>query len=88
MVMHLSMFMMSLRLSLTGISLSCMKQTSDPLSSLGSRTVKRMSSASLSLLGMLVSYVVAELHFNVFSIKLLHISHSGEAPKLVEASGV
>jgi hypothetical protein len=37
---------------------------------------------------MLVSYVVAELHLNVFSIKLLHISHSGEASELVEASGV
>jgi hypothetical protein len=52
-----------------------MKQTSDPLSSLGSRTVKRMSSASLSLLGMLVSYVVAHLYLNMFIIKLFNSTH-------------
>ena len=82
------MFMMSLRLSFMGISLSCMLHTSDPLSSLGSRTDNTVSSNALRVLVMSVSYVVAELHFNVFIIKLLHISHSSEAPKLVEASGI
>ena len=88
MVMHRSMFMMSLRLSGVGISLSCMEQMRDPLSSLGSRTDNTVSSNALSLLVMLVSYVVAELHFNMLIIKLLHISHSSEAPKLVEASRI
>ena len=88
MVMHLSMFMMSLRLSFMGISLSCMEQTSDPLSSLGSRTVNTVSSNALRVLVMLVSYVVAQFHLNMLIIKLLHISHCSISPELVEASGV
>ena len=88
MVMHLSMAMMSLRLSFMGISLSWMEQMRDPLSSRGSRTVNTVSSNALRVLVMLVSYVVVELHLDVFSIKLLHISHCGEATELVEASGV
>lgn len=86
--MHLSMFMMSLRLSLMGISLSCMLHTSDPLSSRGSRTDNTVSSNALNVLVMLVSYVVAQFYLKMFCIKLLHISHSGEAPKLVEASRI
>ena len=88
MVMHLSMFMMSLRLSVMGISLSWMEQMRDPLSSRGSRTVNTVSSNALRVLVMLVSYVVVELHLDVLIIKLLHISHCGEASELVEASGV
>ena len=82
------MAMMSLRLSLMGISLSCMEQTSDPLSSLGSRTVNTVSSNALRVLVMLVSYVVAQFYLDMLIIKLLHISHSGEATELVEASGI
>jgi len=44
------MAMMSLRLSMMGISLSCIEQMSDPLSSRGSRTDKTVSSNALSLL--------------------------------------
>lgn len=88
MVMHRSMFMMSLRLSFMGISLCCMEQTSDPLSSRGSRTVNTVSSNALNVLVMSVSYVVAQFYLDMLIIKLLHISHCGEAPKLVEASGV
>ena len=88
MVMHRSMFMMSLRLSMMGISLSWMEQMRDPLSSRGSRTVNTVSSNALNALVMLVSYVVVELHFNMLIIKLLHISHSGEATELVEASRI
>ena len=86
--MHLLMFMMSLRLSVMGISLSWMEQMRDPLSSRGSRTVNTVSSNALRVLVMLVSYVVVELHLDVLIIKLLHISHCGEAPELVEASRI
>jgi len=88
MVMHRSMAMMSLRLSLTGISLSWMEQMRDPLSSRGSRTVNTVSSNALRVLVMLVSYVVAQFYLDMLIIKLLHISHCGEAPKLVEASRI
>ena len=88
MVMHRSMFMMSLRLSMMGISLSWMEQMRDPLSSRGSRTVNTVSSNALNVLVMLVSYVVAQFYLKMFCIKLLHISHCSISPELVEASRI
>jgi len=88
MVMHLSMFMMSLRLSRVGISLSWIAQISDPLSSLGSRTDKTVSSNGLSLLVMLVSDVITHLYLDVFIIKLFYLANGSIATELRKAGRI